>query len=152
MLRRVALVLAFGFGLAALDGCGPPKREVAFLSGKVTLNGKPVPTGFINFIPGVGGGEAKGFEIKDGMYNTAEGPNPGIYPGENRIYIQGFDGKVPSGRQADLWPKGKQVMNPYEFNYTVEAGTKTKDIEVPASFGQNVLIQPVGDPKGPGEK
>jgi hypothetical protein len=139
--------------LLASDGCGPPKREVAHLSGKVSLNGKPLATGYINFIPGLGGGEAKGFEIKDGSYNTSEGPNPGVYPGENRIYIQGFDGKVPTdSRQADFWPKGKQVMNPYEFNFTVPPGTNTKDIEVPPSYGQNVKIVPTGDPKAPGEK
>src|SRR5262249_54414462 len=139
-------------GLLASDGCGQPKREVAHLSGKVTLNGKPIVTGFINFVPGVGGGEAKGFEIKDGAYNTASGSSPGIYPGEAKVYIQGFDGKVPEGRNADLWPKGKQVMNPYEFTFKVEPGTNTKDIEVPVSYGQNVKIVPTGDPKGPGEK
>jgi hypothetical protein len=152
MLRRTAVALAVVVGLAGTHGCDTPKREVAHLSGKVTLNGKPVPTGFINFIPGVGGGEAKQFEIKDGMYNTTQGSNPGIYPGENRVYIQGFDGKVPEGRQADLWPKGKQVMNPYEFTMKVEPGTTTKDVEVPVSYGQNVKIVPTGDPKGPGEK
>jgi hypothetical protein len=151
MVRALTTVTAVAC-LFASDGCGPPKREIAHLSGKITLNGKPIPAGFINFIPGVGGGEAKQFDIKDGQYNTAEGPNPGIYPGENRIYIQGTDGKVPSGADADFWPKGKQVMNPYEFNFTVPSGTNTKDIEVPASYGQNVKVQRMGDPKGPGEK
>jgi len=151
MVRR-ATTLAVVACLLATNGCGQPKREVAHLSGKVTLNGKPIPAGFINFIPGVGGGEAKGFEIKDGVYNTADGPNPGIYPGENRVFIQGCDGKVPSGPDADFWPKGKQVMNPYEFQLTVAAGTNTKDIEVPSGYGQNVKITRMGDPKGPGEK
>ena len=154
MFRRATLVLVAA-GLLGSDGCGPPKRELANLSGKITLNGKPVPTGFINFSPDVQGGntgESRGFEIKDGVYDTAAGPNPGIYPGANKIYIQGFDGKVPEGRNADFWPKGKQVMNPYTFDLKIETGSNTKDIDVPPSYGQNVKIQPVGDPKAPGEK
>jgi hypothetical protein len=138
-LLLAAMVLASG-------GCGQAKREVANLSGKVTFKGQPLPVGFINFMPDVAGGnrgEVKGFEIKDGVYNTAEGTNPGIYPGPNKVMISGFNGKP----KMPLWPKGEQIINPFTVELTVAAGTNTKDIEVPLSAGQNVKIVPTADPR-----
>src|SRR5436309_5784041 len=139
-----------GLLLAALvvvsGGCGQAKREVANLSGKVMFKGQPVPLGFINFTPDVVGGnrgEVKAFEIKDGVYNTAEGPNPGVYPGANKIMISGFNGKP----KMPLWPKGEQIFNPINLDLTVASGTNTKDFEVPLSAGQNVRIVPTADPR-----
>src|SRR5262245_15346912 len=136
LLTAVALLLA---------GCGAPQRKVANLSGKVTFKGQPVPEGFINFLPDVPGGnrgEAKGFPIKNGEYNTATGQNPGVYPGANKVLISGFNGKP-----KNLWPQGEQIFNPIELDLTVAEGTNTKDFEVPASAGQNVRIVPTADPK-----
>jgi hypothetical protein len=141
---RAALLLA---ALVVVSGgCGQAKREVANLSGKVMFKGQPVPVGFINFTPDVVGGnrgEVKAFDIKDGVYNTAEGPNPGIYPGANKVMISGFNGKP----KMPLWPKGEQIFNPINQDVTVAAGTNTKDFEVPASAGQNVKIVPTADPR-----
>ena len=126
-------------------GCGQAKREVANLSGKVTFKGQPVPAGFINFLPDVprgNRGEVKAFEIKDGVYDTAQGPNPGIYPGANKIMISGFNGKP-----KPLWPQGVQIFNPINLDLTVATGTNTKDFEVPLSAGQNVRIVPTDDPR-----
>ena len=137
LLLPVVLVTAFG--------CGDKQRTVAHLSGKVTFKGKPVPAGFINFMPDVTGGnagEVKAFPIMDGEYNTAQGDNPGIYPGTNKVMISGFDGKP-----LDLWPKGKQIFNPIDLTETVPAGTTTRDFVVPDSAGQNVRVVPTADPK-----
>jgi hypothetical protein len=126
-------------------GCGQAKREVANLSGKVTFKGQPVPAGFINFLPDVprgNRGEVKAFEIRDGVYDTAAGPNPGIYPGANKIMISGFNGKP-----KPLWPQGVQIFNPINLELTVATGTNTKDFEVPLSAGQNVRIVPTDDPR-----
>ena len=100
--------LRAGLLMAALvvvsSGCGQPSREVANLSGKVMFKGQPVPVGFINFMPDVTGGnrgEVRAFEIKDGVYNTADGSSPGIFPGPNKIMISGFNGKP----KMPLWPR-----------------------------------------------
>lgn len=140
---RAALLLAAM--VVASGGCGQAKREVAHLSGKVIFKGQPVPVGFINFTPDVAGGnrgEVRAFEIKDGVYNTAEGPTPGVYPGANKVMISGFDGKAKA-----LWPKGVQIFNPINLDITVANGTNTKDFEVPLSAGQNVKIVPTADPR-----
>lgn len=143
--RRVGLFFTIAV-VAAADGCGQAKRETAQLSGKVTFKGQPVPAGFINFLPDVPAGnrgEVKAFEIKDGVYDTAQGSNSGIYPGANKIMISGFTGKP----KMPLWPKGEQIFNPINLELTVAAGTNTKDFEVPLSAGQNVRIVPTADPR-----
>jgi hypothetical protein len=140
---RAGLLLAAA--VLVSGGCGQAKREVAHLSGMVMFKGQPVPVGFINFVPDVTGGnrgEVKAFEIKDGVYNTAEGPNPGVYPGPNKIMISGFTGKP----KLPLWPKGEQIFNPINLDLTVAPGANTKDFAVPASAGQNVRIVPTADP------
>jgi len=141
---RAGLLLAAA--ILVSGGCGPAKREIANLSGKVTFKGQPVPAGFINFMPDVAGGnrgEVKAFPIKDGVYDTAQGPNPGIYPGLNKIMISGFNGKP----KMPLWPTGEQIFNPINLDLTVDPGTNTKDFEVPLSAGQNVKIVPTADPR-----
>jgi hypothetical protein len=142
MSARVVLLLGLS-GLAF--GCGGGKRATVNVSGTVTFKGKPVPQGFINFMPDLAGGntgEVKGFPIVDGAYNTAEGSSPGIYAGANVISISGFDGK-----KQNLWPKGKQIFNPIELKETVSEGKK--DYVVPESAGQNVRVVPTADPDGP---
>jgi hypothetical protein len=65
------------------------------------------------------------------VYDTAQGPNPGIYPGANKIMISGFNGKP-----KPLWPQGVQIFNPINLDLTVATGTNTKDFEVPLSAGR----------------
>jgi hypothetical protein len=145
MTGRRFVLLFLPVALVVALGCGNKKRTVSQLSGKVTFKGKPVPAGFINFMPDVTGGnsgEVKSFPIVDGNYNTAEGDNPGVYQGANKVMISGFDGKP-----LDLWPKGKQIFNPIDLNESVPDGTNTKDFVVPESAGQNVRIVPTADPK-----
>jgi hypothetical protein len=140
---RAGLLLT---ALVVSGGCGQAKREVANLSGKVIFKGQPVPVGFINFMPDVVGGnrgEVKAFEIKDGVYDTAQGPSPGVYPGPNKVMISGFNGKP----KMPLWPNGEQIFNPINLDVTVASGTNTKDFEVPPSAGQNVRIVPTADPR-----
>lgn len=133
-------------GLCALGfGCGEGKRATVNVSGTVTFKGKPVPQGFINFMPDFSAGnkgEVKGFPIVDGAYDTAEGSSPGVYAGANVITISGFDGK-----KQNLWPKGKQIFNPIELKETVGEGKK--DYVVPESAGQNVRVVPTADPDRP---
>lgn len=145
MLRIAFYVVPLLAVTLVLAGCGSSKRKVANLSGKVMFKGKPVPEGFINFLPDVPGGnkgEAKGFPIKNGEYNTATGSNPGVYPGANKIRISGFNGKP-----KNLWPQGEQIFNPIEENLTVAEGNNTKDFDVPASAAQNLRIEPTADPQ-----
>jgi len=80
--RRRGFVLGVGLGLAALiaAGCnddGPVRQAV---TGTVALDGKPLATGSITFVP-VGGLTAATAEVVDGAFQTSRstGPAPGRY-------------------------------------------------------------------------
>jgi hypothetical protein len=132
---RLALLLAVG--------CTGPSAKMAQVSGKVTFKGKPVPAGYVSFMPdGTKGnlGEIRVAQIKDGEYNTAMEVKPGIPAGAHVISIAGFDGH----RQKFFW-QGKQIFNPYELRETVAEGASTMDFTVPPSAGENLKIVPTAD-------
>ena len=137
-IRSLLLLLA----LAALAGGCSAKSVPAQLSGKVTFKGQAVPAGWISFTPEVTAefGQVKVFQIKEGVYDSSQENEPGLYPGTYQIRIAGFDGK-----RIPLYGQGKQIFNPIEDNYTVPDGTSTKDFVIPDSAGQNVKIQPTAD-------
>ena len=68
----------------------------------VVLKGKPVPAGYISFMPDATAGnlgQVKVAQIRDGLYDTAMETNPGIFPGGTIIRIAGFDGKKAVARK-----------------------------------------------------
>jgi hypothetical protein len=133
-------VLAAMLGLVA--GCSGSQPQAVHLSGKVTFKGQPVPAGYISFTPDFGKGnpgkEVRVVQIKDGLYDSAQEKNVGVYPGPTIIRIAGFDGKP-----QPLFAQGKQIFNPYELHETIEAGTR--DFEVPAEAARNLVITPTAD-------
>jgi len=124
-------------------GCSGAKTKVAQLSGKVTFKGQPVPTGYITFMPDSSAGnvgQIKKFDIKDGTYDTKQGPDPGVQPGPNILTVAGFDGKVIA-----YYPQGKQIFNAVELKETIPEGATTKDIPIPDSAANNLRVQPTAD-------
>ena len=55
--------------LLALTGCGGDSK-MATVSGAVTLDGNPVETGAITFVPANGNAPTAGGQIKDGRYSV----------------------------------------------------------------------------------
>jgi hypothetical protein len=67
--RLFRLVPAFAIGAAFfVGGCGGPPR--AKVRGTVTLDGKPIKNGSIEFFPISGQGQTAGVAIKDGAYSV----------------------------------------------------------------------------------
>jgi hypothetical protein len=139
---------AWGFACGAIlmilvaAGCSreSPKGQ---LSGKALFKTQPVPAGWISFMPDTTAGNrgtVKVAQIKDGMYNTALEPDPGIYPGATVIRIAGFDGK-----KQPFFPQGKQIFNPVELRETLPEGISTKDFTVPPSAANNLKIERTAD-------
>ncbi len=133
-------------GLAVLIlvavGCSHEAKK-GQLSGKVLFNGKPIPAGWISFMPDASEGNrgaVKVAQIKDGVYNTAQESDPGIFPGPTVIRIAGFDGKKEKG-----FSQGKQIFNAYEMRATLSEGTSTMDFTIPASAAQNLRIERTSD-------
>src|SRR5438309_1497865 len=102
----------------ALAGCGAPTGEV---SGKVTLEGKPLPGGFVAFI-GEGDNPAtvSGEIHPDGTYSVSKVP-----VGKVAITVQGVRGPargagpmfpgVKSAPPAEAAGKGDPVFVPYKY-------------------------------------
>lgn len=78
VLRSSFLIGALAVLLGAVNGCGGGKGTV---SGKVTLDGKPLPAGKIGFVPSKGVG-ASG-EIKDGQYSVS-----GVPAGDMKVTVE----------------------------------------------------------------
>ncbi|MCC7418788.1 MAG: hypothetical protein IT428_00765 [Planctomycetaceae bacterium] len=93
MSRRLAWMAAGCFMALAGGGCGGNNQfPVARVSGKVTLEGKPLPGGgSISFIPTASGeGKAAGGEIKpDGTYMLSTyGTGDGALLGKHRVEVR----------------------------------------------------------------
>jgi hypothetical protein len=87
---RLAPMLA----LVLLVGCGPKPPRVAQVSGRVTLDGKPLPKASVTFVPMASkenqnpGPTAQGMTDSDGRYQVAvDVSTPGAVVGKCRIYV-----------------------------------------------------------------
>lgn len=129
--RRLApwLLLA----AVCLIGCGPPPKGT--VSGKITVNGKPLPEGLITFLSQVGKKEVSNAKIKNGEYQTDEmlaGPAKiVIIPTLAQETIPVDKGDVrppPKGKAKSLdVPSKYQDANTSGLEITVNAGANTFD-------------------------
>ncbi|MBX6311353.1 MAG: hypothetical protein IRY99_00290 [Isosphaeraceae bacterium] len=98
-----ALLVATFSGCGSDDGIG--KRYP--ISGHVTLQGKPLARGNINFIPeDPKQGRPAGGMIQDGQYRSVstQTPGDGILPGRYRVTISAVEDVDYSGAQAASGP------------------------------------------------
>jgi hypothetical protein len=116
--------------VALLAGCDGEKTYN--ISGTVTYQGKPVPTGQIVFEPDASAGNkgAAAFaKIKDGHYDTSTGDSRGTVGGPHLVRIQGRDG-IPRGELINGMPLFR------DYN--------TK-VDLPKKSGEQNFEVPVGD-------
>jgi len=83
-----------GLALVGTFGCGPSALKVAKVSGRVTLDGKPLPKASITFVPMASkenlnpGKTAQGITDSEGHYQlSVDASTPGAVVGKCRIYI-----------------------------------------------------------------
>ncbi|MEQ1825715.1 MAG: hypothetical protein ABL921_07200 [Pirellula sp.] len=112
------------------------------ISGTVTFKGNPIPAGNVMFTPDVSiaSGQVRMFMVKDGKFDSATDPNPGLLPGNYKVTIAGYDGK-----QIPMFYQGKQIFNAVDESITITAGKMTKDFVVPDAAGVNVKIFQTAD-------
>ena len=130
-LRNLSLIVVVA---GAFAGCsrsdGPARYD---LKGVVTYDGKPVPVGFVTFIPNADKGNkgpGGGTDVKDGMFDTTAGK--GMVGGPHKIQVVGFDGVsvVISGSRFE---EGTPLFPRYEFEADLPSEAGTFDIEVPVA-------------------
>lgn len=127
------VVLAVGLSVF-FSGCGDGRPEVAPVSGKVTMNGQPVPMGTIQFWPEKGR-PARGTINKDGTYTlTTFEQGDGAVLGKHTVTIEAV-------ATADNAPKPKSI----EEEIAIYSNPNTPDIG--GTRSQTLIPPGYADPK-----
>jgi hypothetical protein len=119
-------------------GCGPSGPERASVSGKVTLDGKLIEQGTINFLPAEGNaGPSTGGVITNGRYDIRKVDGPVL--GKARIELRAWrktGRQIPNPMSAGSMMDEKVEAFPKTFNdestllKEVESGHNTFDFEL----------------------
>lgn len=118
--------------VACMCGCGASDEGRYPISGKVTYNGKPVPVGFIHFVPDTekgGIGPASGAPISNGAYATPRGQ--GTAGGPHKVTIVGQDG-IPFDSPEGRVEVGHGLFPAYEVLIDLPKASSRRDFEVPS--------------------
>ena len=123
--RLLVLIMCVALGMA---GCGGSQRELYHVSGTVTLDGEPVPAGFVSLVPDISAGNdgTQGYaEISSGEFDTSI-TGKGVTGGAYVLHVRGFvppEGSTP----------GRMLFREYEQLLQLPAADSRQDIAVPAS-------------------
>jgi hypothetical protein len=123
--RSLATVLLLVFVLTGCSGGSNGSTRVA-VKGRVTLNGEPLESGLIKFIPtGATKGPVAVVPVKDGVYKcpSSAGPVEGAY----RVEIE-------KGLDEDI---AEIAANPKAFvNHLKEFGNPVQDLRIPQKYNR----------------
>src|SRR5262245_52492362 len=106
--------------LLPLLGCSGEGYKVAAVSGRVTLDGKPLARAYVHFAP-IGskdriapGPTSQGRTDSDGRYTLTLDSNrrPGAVVGKHKVYIITVDTQVTTGELPDagVKPKRREIL------------------------------------------
>ncbi len=126
---RSLTCLLFVLSLSIYIGCGQSGPRRYDVEGTVTIAGKLVPSGEVQFEPDASKenrGPQSRAQIKDGKFSTPSGKGPVAGPAIVRIRC--FDGNA--GPES---PMGSRIAKPFETKIDLPKEDSTQDFEVPAS-------------------
>lgn len=118
--------------LIAASGCSESEQGRYPISGKVTFQGRPVPVGFIHFVPDTakgGSGPAAGAPIHLGAYATP--PGLGTAGGPHRVTIVGQDGAPFDGPEGRV-ETGRGLFPAHELSIVLPKAASQRDFDVPS--------------------
>jgi hypothetical protein len=130
VIRQLSALVAWG-AIISVIGCGksdPHNRQP--VSGTVSINGKIIPYGNIEFVPAENQPTTVTLEVRDGKFGVAQAG--GIAPGKYVVRVQGFDGPPPPPGDTPgvgTGPQPKSIV-PEKFGaqsketVTIKAGDK----------------------------
>lgn len=133
---NLAAVLGFAAGLLAVAaaGCGskPKLPPLAEVSGTVTLDGKPLPRGMVQFVPdeskGNAGPPATGYLDADGRFTLSTAGVRGAVLGFHRI---GIDARQEVDLSQTSWAPSlipEQYNNPATSGLTAEVKAGQRNV------------------------
>ncbi len=114
--RLRGMILIGWFGAALLSGCGGSDVGRVGVSGTVTLDGQPLESGAILFLP-KGAGPSAGTQIENGRFSIARGDGPS--PGDYRVEIRSFRGTgrmVPDDDLPGQMVEFREQIIPARYN------------------------------------
>lgn len=121
-----AVVLSFAVSLVAVAGCDRGPRIVP-VSGQVLIDGQPVTTGFVQFVP-TGERPAYGEIGKDGRFTlTTSKDNDGAVVGTHQVEVRAWEHPTETSKKY-LVPKKYGDLSTSEL--TVEITEPTDDLKV----------------------
>lgn len=128
--------------MASVSGCGESGPHTIHVTGKVDLEGEPLDTGDITFMPLDGKGSAVTAKVTDGKYALD------IVPGKKRVQIvsQKVSGQTPARPGEPDSPMIDQITSQVGLDYNVESS-----LEADVSESNRTFDFPVKKPI-PGEK
>lgn len=88
--------------LAGCGGSGGDSTPTGTVTGKVSLNGKPLEGGMIVFVAQGKSSNASGTVLKDGTYTLKHGKGFSVPVGDYRIYVSSVDVSAPTPDPMDL--------------------------------------------------
>ncbi|MEQ8847725.1 hypothetical protein [Botrimarina sp.] len=125
--------------MSAIVGCesGP---EIAPVSGRVLLDGEPLPFGFVRFHP-VSGQPAQGEIGSDGGFTMSTvSPGDGAPVGRHRVSVLCFEGHDPARRNSSPGAEVSLGRPLLPIAYT-RSGMSGLEIEVPPEGLQDHVIE-----------
>jgi hypothetical protein len=129
-LFRVLFLLTCTF---CLVGCGSgDKFNRQPVSGTISIDGRPIPHGNIEFVPSESQPTTVTLEIKDGKFSVEQ--KGGLAPGKYIIRVQGMDGPPPPPGDIPGNPTGPMPKSIVPDKYgpqstetiTIKAGDKNE--------------------------
>ncbi len=109
-------------GGSLLLGCDSSNR--AEVHGTIMLDGQPLPSGMINFLPADGNGPSAGATIIDGRYEIHSAK--GVTPGSNQVMINSLQKTGRTIQSLDQVDEELAEAVPPEYN---EETTLLRDVE-----------------------
>ncbi|MDB5339875.1 MAG: hypothetical protein JWN70_5494 [Planctomycetaceae bacterium] len=98
--------------VCVLAGCGGGTKPIQSVSGKVTLDGKPVTEGIVNFVSA--GGFAASAPIKDGAYSIARSQfGSGIPLGDYKVAVESAPPPDPLAKSSQAASNPVQIPKKY---------------------------------------
>lgn len=123
------------FALVALAGCGG--THDAAVSGVVTLDSEPLPSGVVSFAPQGPGAMANGQISPDGKYQLWTGREEGLAPGSYVVSVIATESTGDRGKGGGPPPMGKLITPAWYqdpatsgLSFTVSSGKNEIDLKL----------------------
>lgn len=137
-LRRRPAPLGIGLAAAALasvllSGCSDGRPRRVRVSGRVTIDGQPLRSGFVRLVPDNARPSVGRIE-EDGSFTlTTFAREDGSVPGQHRVAVVAYDESNPAQLR---WLVPKKYNHPTTSGLTVDVTGPTNSLEIELTWGQ----------------